>query len=176
MTAISTINIQEFAHKHHITGLSEPSIRAIIEGGKDYSLEKADKFLDFQKRLNSELLQHSIITHNSYCQWFAKGEQTLKQLQAFMVQFSVFSNQFLVAQLQKVINADSLEGMRASKEILANEIGVVFNALHTQEELEELYFNREINETKFIQDGNEMLNGVMAFWVGLEQQRKRLKH
>ena len=27
----------------------------------------------------------------------------------------------------KVINAGSLEGMRASKEILANEIGVIFN-------------------------------------------------
>jgi pyrroloquinoline quinone (PQQ) biosynthesis protein C len=42
------------------------------------------------------------------------------------VQFSVFSNLFLVAQLKKMINAESLEAMRASKEILANEIGVVF--------------------------------------------------
>jgi hypothetical protein len=53
--------------------------------------------------------------------------QNQAQVRAFVVQFSVFSNQFLVAQLQKMINADTLEGMRASKEILANEIGVLFN-------------------------------------------------
>ncbi|MCZ6564527.1 MAG: hypothetical protein O6852_00100, partial [Gammaproteobacteria bacterium] len=46
----------------------------------------------------------------------------------FIVQFSIFSNQLLIAQLLKTINADSIEGMRASKEILANEIGVVFNS------------------------------------------------
>src|SRR5690606_36351090 len=35
-----------------------------------------------------------------------------------------FSNQFLVAQLLKMLNADTVEEMRESKEILANEIGV----------------------------------------------------
>src|SRR5919109_1038726 len=60
-----------------------------------------------------------------------QGGQTFAQIRAFIVQFSVFSNQFLVAQLNKMVNADSLQGMRASKEILANEIGVVFNAGRT---------------------------------------------
>lgn len=302
MTSVNH-DIQQFAHQHHITGLTTPSIQAIIAGEHNYSLEKASQFLHFQQRLNQELLQHPIITHNAYCQWFAQGEQTIHQLQAFIIQFSVFSNQFIVAQLQKVINADTLDGMRASKEILANEIGVVFNAsqnashtssdgmvstqgsieggtfhfkaahfewllkmaenaglsfeqigrrmfaepstlfycdelirlygspdymtsqaasyavenwaaagfwkeltqglkaynrnqdshipigffvwhdqieeqhaLHTQEELEELYFSRHIDEDRFIQDGNEMLNGVMAFWQGLDSQRKHLKH
>jgi len=217
------------------------------------------------------------------------------------VQFSVFSNLFLIAQLRKTINADSLESMRASKEILANEIGVVFNAgkttakqakgtdpefvstegsveggnfrfraahfewllhmadklglgfndmgkrrhgtattlffcdelsrlygsedymtsqaasyavenwatagcwdqlvegfekynkrsgdklplgffswhakieaqhaAHTQEELEELYFSRDINEDEFIRRGNEMLDGVAAFWDGLNDHK-----
>jgi indoleamine 2,3-dioxygenase len=32
----------------------------------------------------------------------------------------VFSNQFLIAQLNKMIHAETLESMRASKEILAN--------------------------------------------------------
>jgi hypothetical protein len=53
---------------------------------------------------------------------------TMEQVKAFIAQFSVFSNLFLIAQLNKMINADSVEGMRASKEILANEIGVIFNA------------------------------------------------
>jgi len=48
------------------------------------------------------------------------------------------------------------------------------HAAHTQEELEELYFEREIDEDKFIHDGNEMLDGVTVFWDGLDSQRKRL--
>jgi pyrroloquinoline quinone (PQQ) biosynthesis protein C len=259
--------------------------------------------LAFQQRIDQELLKHRIITHNDYTAWFRRGEQTFEQVRAFVVQFSVFSNQFLIAQLQKTINADSLEGMRASKEILANEIGVVFNpghrisasqdtdpelvstegsveggifhfraahfewllhiaeqlglsfgdlgrrrhgtpatlyfcdelirlygsedyamsqaasyavenwaaagfwkelidgltlynahtgadlplafftwhdrleaqhAQHTQEELEELYFTRTIDEDAFIRHGNEMLDGVAAFWDGLNEQRQSM--
>jgi hypothetical protein len=92
------------------------------------SVEQGVAFEAFQRRIDSELLQHRVITANPYTAWFRRGQQTLPQVRAFIVQFSVFSNQFLIAQLLKTINADSLEGMRASKEILANEIGVVFKA------------------------------------------------
>ena len=43
------------------------------------------------------------------------------------MQFSVFSNQFLLAALNRVINADSLHAARESKEILMNELGVIYN-------------------------------------------------
>ena len=86
------------------------------------------RFARFCERIDAELLTHPIIEHNAYTSWFAQGEHSREQIKAFLVQFSVFSNQFLVAQLLKTINADSVEGMRASKEILANEIGVVFKA------------------------------------------------
>jgi hypothetical protein len=46
-------------------------------------------------------------------------------------QFSVFSNLFIVAQLLKTINAPTLEQARESKEILANELGVVFRSGRT---------------------------------------------
>ncbi|MCU7842894.1 MAG: hypothetical protein KZQ93_03545 [Candidatus Thiodiazotropha sp. (ex Monitilora ramsayi)] len=300
--------LQEFANRYHLDGLTEPSLRAILEHRTGYSIEKARRFLQFQERINRELLQHRVITDNRYTAWFSRGTQTLDQVRDFVIQFSVFSNQFLVAQLQKTINADTLEGMRASKEILANEIGVLFNgprpklksredadregdpelvatqgsveggtfrfraahlewliriadklglefsevgrrvhgtastlfycdelirlygssdyqtsqaasyavenwaaagfwdelvegltgynkrtdsdlplafftwhsrieaqhARHTQEELEELYCTREIDEDQFIRVGNEMLDGVAAFWGGLEEQRKHL--
>ena len=251
------------------------------------------------------MLHHRIITGNPYTAWFSRGEQTREHVRAFIVQFSVFSNLFLIAQLFKTINADSLQGMRASKEILANEIGVVFNAggrrssdnggdtdpelvssegtveggvfrfraahfewllqiaerlslgfndvgkrrhgtpptlffcdelvrlygnpdylisqaasyavenwaaagfwdeliagfklynacsgedlplafftwharleaqhaKHTQEELEELYFERTLDEDAFIRFGNEMLDGVAAFWEGLNEERLAL--
>jgi hypothetical protein len=80
----------------------------------------------FKSRLESEVLAHPVIIDNAYTRWFARGELSLAQAQAFIVQFSVFSNQFLVAQLHKMVNAETLEEMRASKEILANEIGVGF--------------------------------------------------
>jgi len=46
--------------------------------------------------------------------------------------------------------------------------------LHTQEELEELYFDRAIDEDDFIRVGNEMLDGVAAFWDGLDEQRRHM--
>ena len=80
----------------------------------------------FRERLDREVLQHPVIRANPFTAWFKHGEFTEVQARAFLVQFSVFSNQFLVAQLQKVLNAETLDEMRASKEILANEIGVGF--------------------------------------------------
>ena len=89
--------------------------------------EQAARFSRFVDRCNRELMTHSVITDNRYCAWFARGEAEREAVKHLIVQFSVFSNLFLIAQLQKVINAGSLEGMRASKEILANELGVIFN-------------------------------------------------
>ncbi len=291
----------DFAHEHNVEGLTMPSLLALSEGQKGYSFIKAKNFLNFQKRINAELLQHRVITANPYTAWFEHGDQNLPQIRAFVVQFSVFSNQFLIAQLNKMIRADTLESMRASKEILANEIGVrfktglhkggsdslgstegsveggvfhfgaghfewlyhlakklglsfadigqpkhgtpatlffctelirlyggddyqvsqaasyavenwaaagfwgqlikgfnIFNlrnsldlpvgffvwhdqlesqhAAHTQEELEELYFTLKLDEDGFIRSGNEMLDGVAAFWDGLDAQRRELDY
>ena len=44
--------------------------------------------------------------------------------QDLVKQFSVFSNLFLLAQLNKVINAPTIEEMREGKEILANEVRI----------------------------------------------------
>ncbi|HYE37396.1 hypothetical protein [Methylocaldum sp.] len=307
MMAVANPKLQLYAEEHHLSGLTAPTLEALTANRMGYTVDKAQRFLAFQRRIDDELLKHRIITDNRYTAWFKRGEQTFEQVRAFIVQFSVFSNQFLAAQLQKMINADSLEGMRASKEILANEIGVVFNAgrktsatrnpdhdvdpelvstegtveggafhfraahfewllriagelglgfqdlggrkhgtpstlhfcdelirlygnenyaitqaasyavenwaaagfwqelidglirynartgsalplafftwhnrleaqhaQHTQEELEELYFTRDIDEDDFIRYGNEMLNGVAVFWDGLDEQRRAL--
>ncbi len=126
--AINQSSLHGFARNHHIEGLSTPSLKALNQGNPGYSIEKARKFINFQDRINEELLKHRIIEKNRYTQWFRQGQQNRAQIKAFIVQFSVFSNQFLVAQMNKMINADSLESMRASKEILANEIGVRFHS------------------------------------------------
>ena len=67
------------------------------------------------------------MTKNAYTAWFANGDMSLDHLREFTVQFSVFSNQFLLAALNRVINADSLHAARESKEILMNELGVIYN-------------------------------------------------
>ncbi len=116
------------AYQHHIEGLSNSSLIALNKGQAGYSVDKARRFVKFQKRIDRELLQHRIITNNAYTAWFEQGTQNLAQIRSFIIQFSVFSNQFLIAQLNKMIHADTLESMRASKEILANEIGVMFKS------------------------------------------------
>lgn len=126
MSVVVNPELETFARDNHLVGLTAPSLCAVLERRPGYSIDKGRRFLTFQERINKELLHHRVITDNRYTAWFEQGEQTHEQVKAFVVQFSVFSNLFLVAQLYKMINADSLEGMRASKEILANEIGVVF--------------------------------------------------
>jgi hypothetical protein len=80
----------------------------------------------FQDRADTLVREHRVVTHNSYTTWFATGAATLDDVRHLTVQFSVFSHQFLEAQLRRVINARSLESYRAAKEILLNELGVVF--------------------------------------------------
>jgi hypothetical protein len=82
----------------------------------------------FTHRLKTEVMSHPVIVANPFTAWFERGEASREQARAFLVQFSVFSNEFLIAQLRKMLNAESIEGMRESKEILANEIGVGFRA------------------------------------------------
>jgi hypothetical protein len=109
------------------------AIESRVAGG-EISSDDAAAFGVFVERCNREFMTHPVITDNAYCRWFASGAPDREDVKHFIVQFSVFSNLFLVAQLLKVINAGSLEGMRASKEILANEIGVIFNKKGTVDE------------------------------------------
>ena len=80
----------------------------------------------FKQRIKEELFTHPVITNNLYCEWFADARLTKSDVVFFTKQFSVFSNQFTVAQLHKVINAGTLNEMHDAKEILLNELGVLF--------------------------------------------------
>lgn len=93
-------------------------------------------FERFKSRLHREVLGHRIIVENPYTTWFARGALSREQARAFLVQFSVFSNEFLVAQLKKMLNAETIDEMRASKEILANEIGVGYTSGATDSDRE----------------------------------------
>ncbi|MCH8011275.1 MAG: hypothetical protein IIA61_04900 [Candidatus Marinimicrobia bacterium] len=98
----------------------------ILGKGFPMSPKSEETYRTFEKRIQETIMQHPIVLRNDYTQWFEKGALSLDEVRRFTVQFSVFSNQFLIAQLKKMINAATLEEMRASKEILANEIGVIY--------------------------------------------------
>jgi len=82
----------------------------------------------FKQGLREEVLTHPIIKHNKYLWWFSQTDLAKEDVIYFTKQFSVFSNQFIVAQLLKTLNSNSLEQMRDAKEILVNELGVVFKS------------------------------------------------
>jgi hypothetical protein len=244
-------------------------------------------YADFLERIDNELLNHSVITNNKYCNWFKHTHLILEDVRYFTQQFSVFSNQFIIAQLNKIINSVDLEEARAGKEVLANELGVSFkdgsvengtyrftaahfewlvgfakplgltfddigkrkhgspatlfycdeliriygnedfnvsagasfavenwaaagfwkdliaglqkfktryslnlplgfftwhdkledqHAEHTKAEMRMLYVDHDLDEDMFIKAGNEMLDGVEAFWIGLDQERITREH
>jgi hypothetical protein len=87
---------------------------------------QVEGFHEFLQEVDRDLLHHRIVTDNVYTRWFRTGDATDDELRHFVRQFSVFSNQFLVAALLRVINAPSLQQARSAKEILMNELGVIY--------------------------------------------------
>jgi hypothetical protein len=88
----------------------------------------AEKHFDaFKQTIEDTFLRHPVVTSNAYTTWFARGDIPIDHLRRFTIQFSVFSNQFLLAALNRVVNADTLHASRESKEILMNELGVIYN-------------------------------------------------
>src|SRR3954465_11782759 len=83
---------------------------------------------DFRTRVDEAVHHHPVVVRNPYTRWFATGAADLDEIRHLTVQFSVFSHLFVEAQLRKVINAPTLDAYRAGKEILMNELGVVFRA------------------------------------------------
>jgi hypothetical protein len=102
-----------------------PRIEERLRQG-DLTKRQVDDFRDFLAEVDHKFLHHRIITKNEYTRWFQQGQATDAELRHFVKQFSVFSNQFLVAALLKVINAPTLQQARAGKEILMNELGVIY--------------------------------------------------
>lgn len=87
----------------------------------------------FEKRIENELLNHNVIHENHYCDWFELGNASIYDVRYLIQQFSVFSNEFIVAQLRKVLNAKTLDEMRTGKIILMNELGVPFKGETVQD-------------------------------------------
>lgn len=84
----------------------------------------------FRSRVEALVHHHPVVVDNPYTRWFAAGSADRDEVRRLTVQFSVFSHQFVEAQLRKVLNAADLDSYRSGKEILMNELGVVFRPTH----------------------------------------------
>ena len=98
-----------------------------MKNTKLYLVLKNNNWNNFKTHVDNVVLNHPIVNNNRYTKYFSKGTLSEYELKHFIVQFSVFSNLFLKSQLLKVINAPTLEESREGKEILLNELGVIFN-------------------------------------------------
>jgi hypothetical protein len=90
------------------------------------TLTAPDRLDAFRRRVDELVAHHPVVLDNPYTKRFARGDAPLAEVRHLTVQFSVFSHEFVVAQLRKVLNAGDLATYRAGKEILLNELGVVF--------------------------------------------------
>jgi hypothetical protein len=102
-----------------------PRIEERLRRG-DLTPVQAEEFDDFLHEVDLNLLHHRVVVDNPYTRWFQDGRASDAELRHFVQQFSVFSNQFLVAALLRVINAPTLQQARSAKEILLNELGVIY--------------------------------------------------
>jgi len=102
------------------------------EARGELSHAQVEAFRDFLAEVDRDLMRHRVVTGNVYTRWFREGDATDDELRHFIKQFSVFSNQFLLAALLRVINAPSLQQARASKQILMNELGVIYRRSEPQ--------------------------------------------
>src|SRR5712692_2493838 len=85
----------------------------------------------FFARVRATVMEHPVVADNPYCAWFAGGAATRAQVRDLVQQFSVFSNLFIVAQLMNTITAPTLPQPLDSKQILVNELAVVFRSGRT---------------------------------------------
>src|SRR2546430_8449924 len=91
------------------------------------TLVQSRELAEFQQRVDEVVARHPVVVDNHYTRWFATGQMSADDVRHLTVQFSVFSHLFVEAQLRKVINASDIDTYRAGKEILMNELGVIFN-------------------------------------------------
>jgi hypothetical protein len=110
---------------HPVSLTISPRIEERMHAG-ELTPAQVEDFRDFLAEVDHDLMHHRIITDNPYTRWFQHGEASYDELRHFIRQFSVFSNQFLVAALLRVINAPTQQQARAAKEILMNELGVIY--------------------------------------------------
>lgn len=91
---------------------------------KNEKKKRIGDFESFKKTIEKEFFSHPVIVSNPYTKWFKKGLANTEQVKDLILQFSVFSNHFIVVQTKRMVNASTIEGEESARAILLNECGV----------------------------------------------------
>ena len=78
-----------------------------LENEKNINMKNFDLF---KKRIEKDFFQHPVIVKNPYTKWFKQGLANTEQVKDLIMQFSVFSNHFIVVQAKRMVNASTIEG------------------------------------------------------------------
>ncbi|OGI19976.1 MAG: hypothetical protein A3B68_00175 [Candidatus Melainabacteria bacterium RIFCSPHIGHO2_02_FULL_34_12] len=87
-------------------------------------MKSVNNFKEFKNIIKKEFFAHPVIVNNPYTKWFKEGNANTEQIKDLILQFSVFSNHFIVVQAKRMVNANTLEGEESARAILLNECGV----------------------------------------------------
>ncbi|MBV1884284.1 MAG: hypothetical protein KUG82_21765 [Pseudomonadales bacterium] len=124
--SVMSHDLAQFSRDHHLEWLSQSTVECLKS--KEFSLDKVEGLQEFVMTLDRDLSNHPVIRFNEYCNWFRQGEMDLSQVKQFIVQFSVFANLSLSAQLEKMQNAETVAALRSATENLAQEVGDIASA------------------------------------------------
>jgi pyrroloquinoline quinone (PQQ) biosynthesis protein C len=83
-------------------------------------------FTEFKNLVDEKIHAHQAIANNQYTKWFAQNARSHEDVKDLVKQLAVFSNDLNIALLHRLINAQTRESMRKTKEILMNELGVIY--------------------------------------------------
>ena len=119
-------------------------------------------FEDFKRTLEREFFRHPVIVHNAYTKWIKQGTANEEQVRDLLMQFSVFSNHFIVLQAKRMVNAETEEGERMARMILVSECGVGMDG-HTGS-----------TEGRTFSTGNAHLNWLRAVGEPLGIDRRQM--
>ena len=84
-------------------------------------------FDKFREKIDRELYPHPVIQNNPYTKWFRLGQASDEQVKDLIIQFGVFSMWFLPIEAERMACAAGTPGEKASRIILASELGVNLN-------------------------------------------------
>jgi hypothetical protein len=87
--------------------------------------EQEQELQELLVEIGAQIICHRIISNNDYLRRFARGV-TFSQARHEVQQFSIFAQNFNVAQSQLVVNARTLEAYWERLKLLLNEMGIPF--------------------------------------------------
>ena len=144
--------------------------------GKLKSENEMKNFNLLKQRIEKDFFQHPVIVNNPYTKWFKQGNANPEQVKDLILQFSVFSNHFIVVQCKRMVYASTIEGEEAARAILLNECGVGMNVKTGSIEGQKFTTpNAHLNWLRKMADTLNIPSNVIGRWeTGTESTHKFL--